>query len=348
MPAYKDETTNTWYTKFYYTDWTGTTKQKKKRGFPTKREAAAWERDFLERQQGTPDMSFISFSELYLNDMKQRLKPSTMNSKENLIKNRILPFFKSKALNDIDSKMIRQWQNELLKESYTDTYLRKCNAQLSAMFNYAVKYYNLNENPCRKTPLIGSKKPVKFDFWTLDEYKEFRQYLKEDYIVPFDILYWTGLRIGELMALTLEDINFENKSININKSYQRINKKDIITKPKTASSIRTVYIPDFLSNEIKEYFSKIYDNDPKQRIFMFNKVSVKRQIESISVKYGLKKIKIHEIRHSHASLLIEQGFNPLLISERLGHDDIQTTLNTYSHLYPNKHGQMAAQLNNLK
>lgn len=81
---------------------------------------------------------------------------------------------------------------------------------------------------------------------------------------------------------------------------------------------------------------------------MFNKVAIKRQIESISVKYGIKKIKIHEIRHSHASLLIEQGFNPLLISERLGHDDIQTTLNTYSHLYPNKHGQMAAQLNSLK
>lgn len=71
------------------------------------------------------------------------------------------------------------------------------------MFNYAVKCYNLNENPCHKTPLIDSKKPVKFDFWILDEYKEFRQYLKEEYIVLFDILYWTVLRIGELMALTL-------------------------------------------------------------------------------------------------------------------------------------------------
>ena len=140
MPANKDEKRGTWITQFYYTDWTGARKKKKKRGFATKREALEWERDFLQMQTASVNMSLSAFSDLYLEDMSHRLRKSTMVNKRALFDLKIKPYLGNKPLNEITAADIRKWQNELIGEGYAPTYLKIVNNQLTALFNYAVKY----------------------------------------------------------------------------------------------------------------------------------------------------------------------------------------------------------------
>lgn len=163
----------------------------------------------------------------------------------------------------------------------------------------------------------------------------------------FTVLYFTGMRSGELLALTWKDIDLENNTIQINKTYQRIKKKDVITVPKTPCSIRNVVIFDYLTDIIKSYKAKIYRPHVNDRIFPFTKHRLGYEITQNCKKSGVKKIRIHDLRHSHASLLIELGFSPLLIAERLGHENVETTLNTYAHLYPNKQNELANKLQNI-
>ncbi|MCT4687964.1 site-specific integrase [Vallitalea sp.] len=346
MPAYKDQVKGTWYTQFYYETWTGERKKKFKRGFSTKREAQAWERDFLDKQQANPDMLFSSLVELYMEDMKSRLRQSTIENKKVMINLKILPYFKDLSISSIKPTHIRRWQNKLLKMNYADTYLKTINNQLVAIFNYAVKYYDLKENPCHKAGSIGKKNATEMQFWTREEYNQFIPSVanKPNSKVAFEVLYWTGMRIGELMALTPNDIDLDNKQISVNKSYQRINKQDIITEPKTPKSNRIIAITGFVCDDLKKYMDMIYELEPTDRIFNFTKHFLTHEMKRGCKLSGVKKIRLHDLRHSHASLLIELGFSPLLIAERLGHEKVETTLNTYSHLYPNKQNQVVEAL----
>lgn len=162
--------------------------------------------------------------------------------------------------------------------------------------------------------------------------------------MAFMLLYWTGMRIGELLALTYEDIDLEKRIISISKSYQRLDGKDVITPPKTPKSNRKITIPPFLAEELKEYCNHLYGIMPNERMFRFTKSYMEHEIVRGIKETGVKRIRIHDLRHSHASLLVELGFQPLAIAERLGHEKIETTLNTYSHLYPNKQAELADRL----
>lgn len=352
MPAYKDEKQSTWYTQFYYTTWTGEKKKKLKRGFKKKSEALAWEREFLNKQQANPDMSFGSLVELYFEDMENRLRKSTIENKKYIINLKILPYFENMPINQIKATHIRKWQNELMNDEsgYSETYLKSINNQITAIFNYAVKYYDLKENPCHKAGSMGKKNAEEMLFWTKEEYDKFIDSIsdKPQSKIAFETLYWTGMRIGELMALTLQDVDFDNKTITINKSIQRLNKEDIITPPKTPKSNRVITIADFLSDDLKTYTSEmLYELHAKDRIFPFTKFFLHKEMDRGCKKSGVKRIRLHDLRHSHASLLVEMGFSPLLIAERLGHEKVETTMNTYSHLYPNKQNQIASALQNL-
>lgn len=184
------------------------------------------------------------------------------------------------------------------------------------------------------------------EFWTKQEFKQFFPSMdkKPEARMAFMLLYWTGMRIGELLALTYEDIDFEKRIISISKSYQRLDGKDVITPPKTPKSNRKITIPPFLAEELKEYCSHLYGIMSNERMFRFTKSYMEHEIVRGIKETGVKRIRIHDLRHSHASLLVELGFQPLAIAERLGHEKIETTLNTYSHLYPNKQAEMADRL----
>lgn len=182
--------------------------------------------------------------------------------------------------------------------------------------------------------------------WTKEEYQKFSDCLMDKHVswIAFQILFWTGIRIGELMALTFADVNLDSKIISINKSFQRLKGKDVVTAPKTPKSIRTVNIPAFLAEDILDYKESLFFPQPEDRVIPVNKSFLEREMARGVKLSGVKKIRIHDLRHSHVSLLIELGFSPKEIAERLGHENIETTLNTYSHLYPNKQERMADRL----
>ena len=343
MPAYRDG--KKWRCQFYYEDWQGIRHKKNKRGFRTKSEADEYEHNFLQQQQRALDITFENFVEIYFSDMENRLRKSTIKNKRYMFDLKIAPYFKNKKISEIKTSDIRMWQNELIKKGYAPTYLKSINNQLSAIFNYAVRYYDLKDNPCRKAGSIGKSKADEMNFWTKQEFKTFLESIeKTEARMAFLILYWTGMRIGELLALTFEDIDLKNRKISITKSCQRIDGEDIITPPKTEKGKRVITIPPFLVNEITKYCNKLYGIMPNERIFRFTKSYMEHEMVRGIKASGVQRTRLHDLRHSHASLLVEMGFQLLEIAERLGHEKIETTLNTYSHLYPNKQMQLADRL----
>ena len=354
MPAYFDNEKKTWYAKFYYTDWTGTKKQKMKRGFKLQREAKEWERDFLEKQQRNPDISFQNLFDNYMEDQSARLRETTLANKKYLYESHILPYFKNKAISNILPVDVRKWQNELLSKTdssgktYSQTYIKTINNQLVACLNYACKYYGLKENPCHKAGSIGKKSADEMQFWTLDEFNTFIKTIDDPcFRAAFMALYYTGARIGELFALTPADIDKEACAISINKSLAVVDGKTIISEPKTPKSTRTIMVPPALIEELQGFINMNYDLRPTDRVFSITKAALTRMMQKHSTLAGVKKIRLHDLRHSHASLLIELGFSPLLIANRLGHEKIETTLNTYSHLYPSKESEVTEKLQNI-
>lgn len=351
MSAYKNEKTGKWYVFFYYRDWQGKNKGKTKRGFTTKRAALEWQREFLQKSSANLDMSFAAFVKIYSNDLQSRLKQNTWMTKQNIIEQKILPYFKDKKINEIKPADVIAWQNEIMKTQdkngklYSPTYLKTIHNQLSAIFNHAVRFYELKSNPARKAGNMGKEKTKEMLFWTKEEYLKFSDSMMDKPIsfYAFEILYWCGIRLGELLALTQEDFDFKKSTVRINKSYQRINCNDVITEPKTHKSIRIIKMPDFLSEEIEEYIKSIYGIKPKDRLFPITKSYLHNEMKRGSKEQRIKRIRIHDLRHSHVSLLIEMGFSAVAIADRVGHENIDITYR-YAHLFPSKQVEIADKL----
>ena len=248
MAAFRNKDNGSWFVQFRYTDWRGEKQQKFKRGFATKREAQEWERQFLMQKQADVNMTFESFAALYEKDVKPKLKLNTWLTKESIIQKKILPYFKNRKLSEIKATDIIDWQNEIRKltdskgKPYSITYLKTVHNQLSAIFNHAVKYYGLQVNPAQRAGNMGSEERREMLFWTKEEYLKFADAMmdKPMSFYAFEMLYWCGIREGELLALTPDDFDFRNRTVTINKSYQRLKGQDVITTPKTKKSNRTI------------------------------------------------------------------------------------------------------------
>ena len=205
MAAYKDEARGTWYVSFHYNDWTGKNKRKLKRGFRTRKEALEYEQKFLLQQATNLDMRFEDFYKLYEEDLKPKLKLNTWRTKDVIFQKKLIPYFKDKKMNEISPADIIKWQNEMIKKKQADgkpykpTYLKTMQSELSAIFNHAVRFYNLRENPVKKAGTIGKGKADEMDFWTKEEYLKFIECVKDKPIsyYAFQILYWCGIREGD-------------------------------------------------------------------------------------------------------------------------------------------------------
>ena len=353
MPVYKDDKRGTWTARFYYTDWTGQRKQKKKRGFKRQIDAKEYEREFLaglQYDQSKADMQLSTLVSEYIRDAKTRLKLSTIKTKENMINTKILPYLGSIKVSDITPRIVREWQNRLVKsdEEYSQTYLRSIHNQLSAIMNYAVKYYNLPNNPCSIAGSIGKKKAGTMKIWTKEQYEKVIQHVHDPgYFVAFEILYWTGMREGEMLALTPADI-LPDRKICVNKTFSRMDGDDIFTEPKTEKSERFLEVPKFLYDEIMDYIGRLYGIKDNERIFYFTRSGLSKHLKVAAEKAGVEKIRVHDLRHSHASLLIDMGYSIFAISERLGHEKVSTTMDIYGHLFPNRRTEMIQALDNLR
>lgn len=349
MAVYKDG--DKWRVIYRYTNYKGERKQTQKRGFVTKREAVAWEHEVMLRSESKLDMTFSSFFEIYEEDKKKRVKENTWESKSHIIRTKILPFFGERKIAEIEPKDVIAWQNELLAykgengEEYSTTYLKTIHSQLSAIFNHAVRYYHLPSNPAQKAGSMGSEEHKEMLFWTKEEYLKFADAMMDKPIsyYAFEMLYWTGIRCGELLALTPKDFNFERQELIINKSYQRLNGRDVITTPKTKKSNRTIKMPKFLCEEMREYIDMLYEIGEDERLFQITKSYLHHEMDRGAKIAGVKRIRIHDLRHSAISLLIEMGFSALAIAERVGHESIDITYR-YAHLFPTKQTEMADKL----
>lgn len=350
MSVYKNPKTGKWYCIFRVTDWTGKRKQIKKSGFNRRADALEYERNYVAKEKGSLDMTFGALVDLYMADAKARLRPTTYDSKVWVFDKKILPYFWDQNVVDITPAKIRKWQTELMGKGYAPTYLKTINNQMTAVFNYAVQYYGLASNPAMAAGSMGKRNAEEMDFWTLDEFDQFIAGMDGDPTasVAFNILFWTGMREGELLALTLDDVDFDRSGIHIRRSYTRLGQDDLIQEPKTPKSRRFIPCPAFLMDMLREYAARLFEYDPAERLFPFTKYWVNEQLKRCCARTGVKLIRVHDIRHSHASMLVDSGADPLLIADRLGHEKVTTTLGTYSHLYPDKGQRLADDLDALK
>ena len=243
------------------------------------------------------------------------------------------------------------WQNEIRTltnskgKPYSPDYLENIHTQLSCIFNHAVKYYGLQVNPASKAGGMGDEQPREMLFWTKEEYLKFSEAMMDKPMsyYAFEMLYWCGIREGELLALTPADFDFEAGTVRINKSYQRLQGQDVITTPKTKKSNRVIQMPDFLCDEMRDYLKQLYGAEQDSRIFPVSKHYLKHEMERGCKETGVKKIRVHDLRHSHVSLLIDMGFSALAIADRVGHESIHITYR-YAHLFPTRQKEMAQKL----
>ena len=288
MPQYKDNEKNTWFCEFWYRDYDNVNKKKKKRGFKTKKEALAWEVNFKNQISGKTEMLFSDLFENYIEDMKHRCKFSTIKLKKSIYRNNLESFFSSYKLNEITPVIIRKWQNEQIKKSYQPTYLRTLNKELTSIFNFAVKFYHLKNNPCSIAGNIGNKKPEKeCEIWSPEEFEKFISLIDNLTIkTAFITLFFTGMRVGELLALYFEDIDLENRTIKITKTKY----DNVIGKTKTKGSNRIIKIPENLRIILNDYTDKIYKPGKKQLLFDISRTLLIYYMRTYSIKAGVKKI----------------------------------------------------------
>lgn len=290
---------------------------------------------------------FKNFVEIYLESMEHRIKENTLMTKQNIFYHHIVPYLGEMKLDEITPKDIIHWQDQVMKDNnYKQTYLKAIHNQLSALFNYAVRFYGLKSNPARLAGNMGIEEVDETKFWTKEEYLTFSRAMmnKEESYHAFEILYCCGIRLGELLALTAEDFDFEKKTLRINKSYQHIKGKDVITTPKTRKSNRVLTLPDFLAEEMQDYISRLPYLKVDDRIFTITKSGLHHEIDRGCRETGVKRIRVHDLRHSHVSMLIEMGFSAVNIANRVGHESVKVTYR-YAHMFPNKDLMIAKKLN---
>lgn len=349
MPVYKDNERGTWFVKCSYTDHTGIRRQKKKRGFKLLRDAKDWESHFLAAYKFDNQTSFGTVWEQFMTEMKPRQRITTQRGYESSGKH-ILPTFRNVPIGTMTEQQVIIWQNEMMKKGYSDIYLNKIDTMFRTVYRFGMKRCRIPMDIFSSIKKMG-KQTRRTDFWTHDQYKAFYNVVCEHVKSPvpkmaFQMLFYCGLRIGELLALTASDVDLENRVIHITKSLQRIHRQDVITPPKTEKGTRDITIPIFLAKELEGYMERIYGCNSESRLFNVSKTVIYYPLRLYCDMANVPKIHPHDLRHSHVAHLIEKGVSPLAISERMGHESVNVTLGIYGHLYPNKQREIADLLDN--
>lgn len=325
MPAYKDKTRGTWYTRFRYKDWQGKTKETTKRGFSTRRDALQYERDFKSQKAAAPSMTFAALCENYIADLRARHKASYCDTVASIIRSQLLPRLESMPLDEIKIATLQHVQTDLLQSGYSPSYLCSVNRVLKTLFDFAVKYYGLARNYMRDLPRIG-KNEHRNAIWTKDDFESVLAVVTR----PIDrvallILFNTGLRLGELLALTPTDIDFAACTISVTKTLY----KGTETPPKTAAARRVIACPPSLMEEIKEYLARL--SYQPAHIIDISSHCLQLRFKSYIKKASAPPLTIHGLRHSHASMLVSNGIPLPAIARRLGHSSPAITMSIYAH-----------------
>lgn len=340
----------TWSVRFRYINEDQKEIQKRLSGFSTKKEAneeyikfTATAKQYVKLEKETHELTFLELYEEFKIFQKTRIKESSYFTFCSRSSKHILPFFSSFKVKQISPKDILNWQNSIDKYSYK--YKTSLRQNLSSLLKYAEKYYGLDN----KLRLVDNfRKPIKkkeMQIWTPNEFKKFIEKVSDvTYRTFFYALYLTGARRGEIMATTWKDWDLEKSILNIDKTYTSKNLGNhtggTSSLPKNEFSIREISIPENLLEIMREYKKSNY-SDLHSRVFQITETTLDRIKKKACLDADVKEIRIHDFRHSHASLLISEGLSIVAVAKRLGHGKIEQTLNTYSHLMPNEDLKMA-------
>lgn len=330
-----------------YKDWQGKSHVTTKRGFRTQREAKAYEASM--QSKASPASTLSDVLTAFLNDRKPNIKHSSYLAARRAVEKYIRPQLGHIKLTDLTPKLLRDWElslqayeSPLTGKPISPAYLHSLCVWLSTILNYAVKFYGLPSNPMKVIGLLG-KSQASQKFWSLDEYSKFAAVLPDnDMRLFFDVIFFSGMRIGEFLALAPSDIDYTQGTITINKSVMLSTGQTV--EPKNRYSIRTISMPRTIMNSIHAYADRYYDTP--ERLFPIDHQRLERAIKKYAAIAGVPAIKVHDLRHSHASLLIHQGTPITAISRRLGHSSPATTLRIYSHMYADAQSEIANMLDN--
>ena len=364
--SFKQIARKKWAVRFYYQNPDTGKRSEKKLFGKSKNECIKLQDKFLKeleekKEQLTYNTKNITMNEMYPEYFKfkeQSCKGSSAVTNKSRIEGHILPFFGEKKIFDITVKEVIQWKDSINTKGFSLEYSKALYNTLTNMFSYAMTHLNLQKNPA--TQAGNFKRPdeikEKTQYWTYEQFKNFYSVINNDlWRVFFATLYFTGMRKGEIQALKWSDTDLSKKAIRIEKTLTRKTTEEEkkagiwykLTPPKTKASIRTILIPDAVVNLLTKHYNKESKIDGfNQDCFVFgtsrflSDTSIDRYKNKYSVLANVPKIKIHDFRHSHASYLINNGANIMVVSTHLGHSDIKETLNTYSHMFPNFENQI--------
>lgn len=365
MAQKKDIKTGKW---FFYGKYNDDISQKKKnykkRGFDSRTKARLAEADYLKdlKNKSVGKVKFKVACDEYFKSAEKTLKASSIVSQRNKAKNHLNTYFDNLFIDKITVSTIADWKNTIDKKNLSLSYKRYIYTLLNTIMNYAAKYYDINNNAVKIEGNFKNQKTIEknhVDFWTLEEFEKFNKVIDHlEYKTFFNFLYWTGCRRGEAIALTWEDFTKGLKTVKITKSctHKVTGVPYMITSPKNTSSIRNISIPNSLIFLLQE----LYNEDSKidgfnNKFFVFGKTkplhdtSIARYKNKYCEMANVKKIRIHDLRHSHASYLINNMPNDknimLAISSRLGHSNLTTTLQVYAHMMPDQEDKILEMLN---
>lgn len=351
MTVLKDEDGVRWKVQCRYRDAYGKNRRMTKRGFDRKSDAEAWEDSFMRRAKGKAyTMTLAAFARVYEEDVRPGLRESTWQTKEHMLRSKVLPFLGDMRICDISNADVIRWHNELREmttskgKPLSGTYLRSIDSQLSAVLNHAVRHYGLQRNPVADVGRVGCKEADEMLFWTREEYLSFADAVSDKPVshLAFEILYWCGLREGELLALTAGDVDLRRGSIAVTKSLAKTVEGWSVVPPKTRKSIRRVSAPQFLLDEISDHIAAC-GIEPGMRLVPCTKHFLRHEMDRGARMTGVKRIRVHDLRHSHVSLLLDLGFSPVAIAERMGHESIRVTYR-YAHLFPARRDEITRKL----
>lgn len=356
MAIYKDKKRGTWYVSVYVDYKNGERKRVMRRGFETQAEAKRAEADIILNATINNDDNplFTDVIDEYIKWYEKRRKASSLHRLKKECRLYIKPFFKNKFIQDIKRRDVMKFQDHLL-DKLSITTSKNVHSYLSAILNYAIKMEYISNNVAREVGNIQAAENKKFEYWTLEEFKEFMEVVDNfKYQALFMSLFYSGARIGELLGLTWKDIDFEENTLDINKTASMGN----VTSPKTKSSNRIIKMPNHTMNLLRQLklqtnyvkigyyvFGEFYDPLSQNAVTdYYNGLFESDTNKNQKKKTKVKRIRIHDFRHSHASYLINNGYDIQIVSKRLGHSKISTTYDIYSHLYPNKEDDAIAKM----
>ncbi len=280
----------------------------------------------------------------YLKYVSLKDKPQSYNKIKSRIELYVKPYFNlNDSIENITTKDYLNYQYKINSLNISYKYKKIIHYTNVALLNYCIKYLGLSKNVAS---IVGNFKnneiKKEFNIWTIKEFKYFIKNIdKKDYVykILFKFMFYTGCRLGECLALTWKDIN--HNEININKTItkENIDGKRKISTPKTKSSIRKINIDIFLQLDLfllKKYYLKNNNFNYDNYVFGYNKplspTTIERKKNYYCDKANVKKIRLHDFRHSHSTILLSKGIPIKVVSDRLGHSDVSMTLNTYTHI----------------